>query len=150
METQELKLKQACAVLQMPSKELQNLVQFGVVRPRRREGMYLFDTNTLLAAKVASCLKEYLACIIHERKSFGVSSRVEGPLYSKDSSPVSFFYRGPSTPRPPDPGSPARAAFARDGVASRKRSGSEVRRGRFAQDDISKFMNNPGLGLRMA
>src|SRR5271157_1312814 len=44
-----------------------------------------------------------LACIIHERKSFGVSSRVEGPLYSKDSSPVSFFYRGPSTPRPPDP-----------------------------------------------
>src|SRR5271157_6230940 len=103
METQELKLKQACAVLQMPSKELQNLVQFGVVRPRRREGMYLFDTNTLLAAKVASCLKEYLACIIHERKSFGVSSRVEGPLYSKDSSPVSFFYRGPSTPRPPDP-----------------------------------------------
>src|SRR5271157_2868044 len=91
-----------------------------------------------------------VAWIIHERKSFGVSSRVEGPLYSKDSSPVSFFYRGPSTPRPPDPGSPARAAFARDGVASRKRSGSEVRRGRFAQDDISKFMNNPALGLRMA
>lgn len=60
METQELKLKQACAVLQIPSKELQNLVQFGVVRPRRREGTYLFDTNTLLAAKVASCLKEYL------------------------------------------------------------------------------------------
>src|SRR5271166_5863550 len=30
-------------------------------------------------------------------------ARVEGPLYSKDSSPVSFFYRGPSTPRPPDP-----------------------------------------------
>src|SRR5271157_2920569 len=44
-----------------------------------------------------------VAWIIHERKSFGVSSRVEGPLYSKDSSPVSFFYRGPSTPRPPDP-----------------------------------------------
>lgn len=60
METQELKLKQACAVLQMPSKELQNLVQFGVVRPRRREGTYFFDANTLLAAKVAACLKEYL------------------------------------------------------------------------------------------
>jgi len=52
-------------------------------------------------------------------------------------------YRGPSTPRPPDPGSPARAAFARDGVASRKSSGSEILCGRAAQDDISKFMNNP-------
>jgi hypothetical protein len=60
MEAQELKLKQACAVLQMPSKELQNLVQFGVVHPRRREGTYLFDTNALLTAKVAFCLKEYL------------------------------------------------------------------------------------------
>jgi hypothetical protein len=60
METRELKLKQACAVLQMPSKELQNLVQFGVVRPRRREGTYFFDTNALLAAKVAVCLKQYL------------------------------------------------------------------------------------------
>ena len=60
MQTQELKLKQACAVLQMESKELQNLVQFGVVRPRRREGTYFFDANTLLTAKLASCLKEYL------------------------------------------------------------------------------------------
>ena len=60
MPKQGLKLKQASAVLQMQPKELQNLVQFGVVKPRRFEGTYFFDTNTLLVAKVAFCLKEYL------------------------------------------------------------------------------------------
>ncbi len=55
-----LKLKQASAVLEVQPKELQNLVQFGVVRPRRSQGVYLFDANTLLVAKIASCLKEYL------------------------------------------------------------------------------------------
>jgi hypothetical protein len=55
-----LKLKQASAVLQIQPKELQNLVQFGVVKPRRLEGTYFFDTNALMAAKVASCLKESL------------------------------------------------------------------------------------------
>jgi hypothetical protein len=60
MQKQGLKLKQASAVLQIEPKELQNLVQFGVVRPKRSEGPYLFDTNTLLVAKVAFCLKESL------------------------------------------------------------------------------------------
>ncbi len=55
-----LKLKQASAVLQMQPKELQNLVQFGVVKPRRSEGTYFFDASALLAAKVASYLKETL------------------------------------------------------------------------------------------
>jgi hypothetical protein len=55
-----LKLKQASAVLQIQPKELQNLVQFGVVKPKWSEGTYLFDTNTLLVAKVAFCLKESL------------------------------------------------------------------------------------------
>src|SRR5713226_507099 len=55
-----LKLKQASAVLQIQPKELQNLVQFGIVKPRRSEGTYFFDTNTLLVAKVASYLKESL------------------------------------------------------------------------------------------
>ena len=55
-----LKLKQASAVLKMEPKELQNLVQFGVVKPRRSEGTYFFDTSTLLVAKVASYLKECL------------------------------------------------------------------------------------------
>jgi hypothetical protein len=60
MTRQSLKLKQASAVLQMQPKELQNLVQFGIVKPRRSEGTYFFDTNALLVAKVAFYLKESL------------------------------------------------------------------------------------------
>lgn len=55
-----LKLKQASMVLQVQPKELQNLVQFGVVKPRRAEGTYVFDEGALLGAKVAFRLKESL------------------------------------------------------------------------------------------
>ncbi|HKQ88482.1 MAG TPA: hypothetical protein VJS43_17120 [Candidatus Acidoferrales bacterium] len=55
-----LKLKQASAVLQVDPKELQNLVQFRVVKPKRSEGTYYFDSSTLLVAKVAFYLKESL------------------------------------------------------------------------------------------
>ena len=41
-------------------KELQNLVQFGVVKPQRSAGTYFFDMDVLLAAKVALHLKELL------------------------------------------------------------------------------------------
>ncbi len=47
-------------MLQVKPKELQNLVQFGVVKPRRLGGTYFFDTSALLVAKVASYLKESL------------------------------------------------------------------------------------------
>ena len=61
MPRQGLKLKQASAVLQIEPKELQNLVQFGVVKPRRlKEGTYFFDTSALMVAKVACYLKESL------------------------------------------------------------------------------------------
>src|ERR1700729_4083256 len=60
MTRQRLKLKQASAVLQIEPKELQNLVQFGVVKPQRSEGTYVFDANTLLVANVAFCLREAL------------------------------------------------------------------------------------------
>jgi hypothetical protein len=60
MTRQRLKLKQASAVLEMQPKELQNLVQFGVVKPQRSEGTYFFDANTLLVAKVAFYLKASL------------------------------------------------------------------------------------------
>src|SRR5271169_4237129 len=60
MPRQGLKLKQASAVLQIQPKELQNLVQFGVVRPKRTDGTYFFDADSLLVAKVACCLKESL------------------------------------------------------------------------------------------
>lgn len=56
----ELKLKQASAVLGVPPKTLQNLVQFRVLRPRRRRGLYWFDRRALLQAKVALYLKEAL------------------------------------------------------------------------------------------
>ena len=60
MPQQALKLKQASAVLKVEPKELQNLVQFGVVKPKRVDGTYFFDRETLLTAKVAFRLKESL------------------------------------------------------------------------------------------
>jgi hypothetical protein len=53
----ELKLKQASAVLGVSPKDLQNLVQNRVIQPRRRAGLYYFDRNTLLQAKVVTYLK---------------------------------------------------------------------------------------------
>jgi hypothetical protein len=41
----------------MPPKELQNFVQFGVVKPKRREGLYWFDQNVLLQAKIGWYLR---------------------------------------------------------------------------------------------
>jgi hypothetical protein len=58
--TPDLKLKQASAVLDARPKDLQNFVQFRVVRPRKRQGLYWFDANALLEAKVAFYLKETL------------------------------------------------------------------------------------------
>jgi plasmid maintenance system antidote protein VapI len=60
MQAVELKLKQASAVLGIDPKDLQNLVQFQVLRPRRRDSVYWFDNDDLLAAKVALYLKESL------------------------------------------------------------------------------------------
>ena len=60
MEPLELKLKQASAVLGVPPKDLQNLIQFKVLRPTRRNSLYWFDRRLLLEAKVALYLKESL------------------------------------------------------------------------------------------
>ena len=60
MQSLTLKLKQASAVLGVPPKDLQNLVQLGVIRPARRNSVCWFDTNLLLEAKVAFYLKETL------------------------------------------------------------------------------------------
>ena len=56
----ELKLKQASAVLRVDPKDLQNLVQLKVLRPRRADSVYWFNDRLLLAAKVAFYLKESL------------------------------------------------------------------------------------------
>ena len=60
MEAIELKLKQASAVLGVAPKDLQNLVQFKVLRPIRRDNFYWFDNRLLLEAKIAFYLKESL------------------------------------------------------------------------------------------
>jgi len=60
MQSLTLKLKQASVVLGVPPKDLQNLVQLGVIRPARRNSVCWFDTNRLLEAKVAFYLKETL------------------------------------------------------------------------------------------
>src|SRR5215471_12694985 len=60
MQTVTLKLKQASVVLGVPPKDLQNLVQMGVIRPARRRNVCWFDTNALLEAKVAFYLKDSL------------------------------------------------------------------------------------------
>jgi hypothetical protein len=60
VQTVELKLKQASAVLGVDPKDLQNLVQFKVLRPPCRASFYWFDNRLLLEAKVAFYLKESL------------------------------------------------------------------------------------------
>jgi hypothetical protein len=60
MNEQMLKLKQASAVLQVEPKELQNLVQFSVLKPKRSAGTYYFDASALLVAKVALYVKDSL------------------------------------------------------------------------------------------
>ena len=60
MQSLTFKLKQASAVLGVPPKDLQNLIQLGVIRPVRRKSVCWFDANLLLEAKVAFYLKETL------------------------------------------------------------------------------------------
>ena len=60
MERLQLKLKQASAVLGVPQKDLQNFVQARVLKPRRRQGIYYFDSNLLLQARVVVYLKASL------------------------------------------------------------------------------------------
>src|SRR5258707_10403447 len=65
MKKQRLKLKQASAVLQIEPKELQNLVQFGVVKHKRFEGTYFCDTNTLFGSQ-SGVLSEGVVRDAHE------------------------------------------------------------------------------------
>lgn len=60
MQSVTLKLKQASVVLGVPPKDLQNLVQLGVICPVRRNSVFWFDQNLLLQAKVAFYLKKSL------------------------------------------------------------------------------------------
>jgi hypothetical protein len=107
---QKLKLKQASAVLQVEPKDLQNLVQFGVVKPKRSEGTYYFDPSTLLVAKVAVCLKESLgprtSMLAKLMDAFCAS---EQRLKAKNPSYVVFSFRLTSEQEPIKLGVPFRA-----------------------------------------
>jgi hypothetical protein len=60
MKRVELKLKQASAVLGVPPKDLQNLVQLKVIQPRFRDHLFWFDKSLLLQAKIAFYLRDAL------------------------------------------------------------------------------------------
>lgn len=87
MEPVELKLKQASAVLGVSPKDLQNFVQFKILRPRRRERSYWFDNQLLLEAKVAIYLKESLGAstdvLARFTKAFSQSAKQEQPAKSQ-------------------------------------------------------------------
>ncbi len=113
MPRQGLKLKQASAVLQMQPKELQNLVQFGIVKPRRSEGTYFFDMNTLLIAKVASYLKESLGTRTSVlSKLMDVFSASEDELKSENPKYIVFNCRLTAEEEPIKLGVPFRALGA--------------------------------------
>ena len=82
MDSLELKLKQASAVLGVTPKDLQNLVQFKVLRPARRDNFYWFDNRLLLEAKVALYLKESLGTSIEVLALFtrALSNLTEGDV----------------------------------------------------------------------
>jgi hypothetical protein len=110
MLTQRLKLKQASIVLQIQPKELQNLVQFGVVKPRRADGAYFFDAHTLLAAKVAFRLKEYLGTRTEVlSRLMDAFSRSERELKSKSPKYIVFTCRLSAEEDPLKLGVPFRA-----------------------------------------
>ena len=110
MPRQGLKLKQASAVLQIEPKELQNLVQFGVVKPRRLEGTYFFDSSALMVAKVAFYLKESLGTRTSVlSKLMEVFSASEGEFKSENPKYIIFNCRLPAEEEPIKLGVPFRA-----------------------------------------
>src|SRR5260370_39330796 len=94
MKAQSLKVKQASAVLQVPPKDLQNLVQLGGVNPKRSEGTYVFDSHALLAAKVALYLKDSLGTRSNVlSKLMDAFSASEEELKSENPTYVVFKFR---------------------------------------------------------
>jgi hypothetical protein len=88
MEGVELKLKQASAVLGVTPKDLQNLVQFKILRPARRDSFYWFDNRLLLEAKVALYLKESLGT---STEVLALFSRALSALKDEDMTSVRYL-----------------------------------------------------------
>jgi hypothetical protein len=136
MPQRRLKLKQASAILKVDPKELQNLVQFGVVKPKRVDGAYLFDKETLLTAKVAFRLKEslgtranVLAKLIAVFRASEKGLRIKNPEYviftcrfSRDEEPIKLGVPFRSLGEQIEQGL-GRAELYRDLPPGRKRAG---------------------------
>lgn len=85
MQNVTFKLKQASAVLGVLPKDLQNLIQLGVIHPARRNRVCWFDTGVLLEAKVAFYLKDSLGSSSELLARFAEAfSRNLGKVQSKD------------------------------------------------------------------
>ena len=89
-------MKQASAVLETPPKELQNLVQFGVVKPKQRAGMFVFDTTTLDAAKVALFLKAALGTNTELLSEFTQALLSRLPSLGEEQADILVFKSRPS------------------------------------------------------
>jgi hypothetical protein len=114
-------LKQASAVLKKDRKELQNLVQFGVVKSRRSEGTYFFDTSPLLLAKIASYLKECLGTRTSVfSKLMEAFSASEEELKSENPTYIVFHCRLTAEEEPIQLGMPFRARGAQIGEGMRR------------------------------
>jgi plasmid maintenance system antidote protein VapI len=136
MPQRRLKLKQASAVLKVEPKELQNLVQFGVVKPKWVNGAYHFDKETLLTAKVAFRLKESLGTRVNVlSRLIDVFRTSEKGLRKENPEYVVFTCRFSATEEPIKLGVPfrslgdeieqglSRADLYRDLPPGRKRAG---------------------------
>ena len=88
MEIVELKLKQASAVLGVAPKELQNLVQFNVLKPTRRDSFYWFGLRLLLEAKIALYLKQSLGT---STEVLALFARAVSRLNDKDVATVRYL-----------------------------------------------------------
>ena len=96
MRVVQLKLKQASAVLETPPKELQNLVQFGVLKPKQRAGLFVFDTTTLYAAKVALFLKAALGTNTELLSEFMEALLNPLPSFREEQADILVFKSRPS------------------------------------------------------
>jgi hypothetical protein len=96
MRTVQLKLKQASAVLEAQPKELQNLVQFGVLKPKQRAGLFVFDTTTLYAAKVAFFLKAALGTNTELLSEFTEALVNRLPSFQEEQADILVFKSRPS------------------------------------------------------
>jgi hypothetical protein len=64
-----LKLKQAGTVLGVPPKDLQNFIQLGVLKPKKKAECYWFDPNLLLVLIVE--MLDNLASLLEPDSPFG-------------------------------------------------------------------------------